>query len=163
MTLPILIVPESDARRRRTQQVPVRACAWRINIGQHHFLPSRWQVTRTTYVSTPWGTIVLWCGMKTNQATWVRNLKDRLPCLSHDNGYQYRWTKEGQELSKEDCDMLFVWLNNRSWNWTNRAFGAHRFSGVVWFGKGTWNNQKHGDPIPSCAQGHFDSLPEYQA
>ena len=123
---------------------------------------------------TPWGSMGSYEAFVTDLATVVLNLWDSVPCVIHDILYVHRINLQGEELTRKQCDLVFLYLNLTSWNRANRALARGRYAGLrayeklpEWVknlrGGDLWNNRtatfNGGEPVPERGKAIYQVRP----
>ena len=116
----------------------------------------QWRLLEAYRVETPWGPVGAYRGFLYNQATVVKNLLDAVACTCHDSLYIHGINLDGVVLTRKQIDMMYRWLNERSWWWANRHLAAVRYYGVRVFGWWQYNATK---PVPPKGQWMYAYLP----
>ena len=121
-----------------------------------------WVLVEAFWQGTPWGTCGAYPGYEYDQATGVINLWDSCACTIHDVLCDHHVNLEGVTLSRKQIDMVYRWLNERSWNKTNRRLATIRYYGVRAYDHRPFKKQRLAKPIPAHAHWLYDHLKDVE-
>jgi len=118
----------------------------------------KWVVVEAFMLETPWGLVGAYPQYVFDQATGVRNIWDMSACLLHDVLCDHHVNLEGVLLTRKQVDMVYRWVNERSWHKTNRKLAAIRYWGVRAYDHRPFKRVQLAKPIPRHAWWMFDHL-----
>jgi len=111
----------------------------------------RWILVEAFWVETPWGPCGAYPKFLFDQATGVFNLWDCSACLVHDALCIHHVNLDGIVLTRPQIDMVYRWINERSWHTMNRKLATIRYYGVRTYDHRPFKKVTLAKPIPPHA------------